>query len=85
MVKKFAMVDLSYLKRRPVLLKAVICSLSNKFLDGGKFWEILLIHWEFPLKINWDNSKFTRNGPTWAEMPPKGNSAYRKITAVTFC
>jgi hypothetical protein len=39
------MVDLSYLKRRTVLLKAVIYSLSNKFLNcGPKLWEILLRH-----------------------------------------
>jgi hypothetical protein len=35
MVKESAMIDLSYLKRRTVLLKAVIHSLPNKFLDCG--------------------------------------------------
>jgi len=51
MVKESAMVDLSYLKRRTVLLRAVIYSLSNKFLDcGPKFWEIPLRHREIPLK-----------------------------------
>jgi len=44
------MVDLGYLKRHTVLLKAVIYSLPNKFLDcGPKFWEIPLRHW-IPLK-----------------------------------
>jgi len=51
MVKESAMVDLSYLKRRTVLLKAVIYSLSNNFWDcGPKFREIPLRHWEIPLK-----------------------------------
>jgi len=39
MVKEYAMVDLSYLKRRTVLLKAVIYSLSNS--EFGLWAEIL--------------------------------------------
>ena len=39
MVKESAMVDLSYLKRRTVLLKAVIYSLSNS--EFGLWAEIL--------------------------------------------
>jgi len=45
------MVDLSYPKRRTVLLKAVIYRLPNKFLDCKlKIWDIPLRHWEIPLK-----------------------------------
>jgi len=51
MVKEAAMVDLSYQKRRTVLLKAVIYSLSKEILDcGPKIWVIPLRHWEIPLK-----------------------------------
>jgi len=76
------MVDLSYLKRRTVLLKAVIYSLSNKCLDcGPKFWEIPLAHWEIPPKegslgANPIFQKTSRLG----ENPAKRNPAYRKFT-----
>jgi len=66
MVRESATVDLSYLNRRIVLLKAVIYSLSNKILGcGPKFWEIPLRHWKIPLKEGnlGANSNFPENVP----------------------
>jgi len=75
MVMNSATVDLSYLKRRTVLLKAVIYSLSNTFLDcGPKFWEFPLRHWEIPLK----EGKLGANPNFPENVPLRRKSRYEK-------